>query len=196
MYGDLFCVCQIDCWGDNMEIPQEVLDSGVLTAYTNTDPELVSAVQEYNEQMVLNQKKKRSLKWLGNIFLILNLGLLIIPGMIKGAIYLINPRIVWIENTACILFIVAFFVFGLWRRNLIAVTSFSALLLLADARYAFLIAVNIALTVIYEKNKRIVKSSTGYPTFLRIHIEKKNCKEPKKNNENNSDFPIDKSSEK
>ena len=51
-------------------------------------------------------------------------------------------------------------------------------------------------SVIYEKNKRIVKSSTGYPTFLRIHIEKKNCKEPKKNNENNSDFPIDKSSEK
>ena len=115
----------------------------------------------------------------------------------NGVIFLLNPRIVWLENTISILFVVAFFVFGLWRRNLIAVTAFSALLLLADARYALLIGVNIVLTVFHEKNKRIVKSSAGYPTFLRIHIEKKNCKEPKKqNNENNSDFPIDKSSEK
>ncbi len=181
-----------------MDIPKEVLDSGVLTVYTNTDPELVSAVEKYNEQMVLNQEMKRNLRWLENIFLILNIGLLIIPGMIpNGVIFLLNPRIVWLENTISILFVVAFFVFGLWRRNLIAVTAFSALLLLADARYALLIGVNIVLTVFHEKNKRIVKSSAGYPTFLRIHIEKKNCKEPKKqNNENNSDFPIDKSSEK
>ena len=54
-----------------MDIPKEVLDSGVLTVYTNTDPELVSAVEKYNEQMVLNQKMKRNLRWLENIFLIL-----------------------------------------------------------------------------------------------------------------------------
>lgn len=167
-----------------MEIPQEIIKSRHFTAYLDTDPELLFLVEIYNEKMKTARRQFRSLLRLENVFLTLNIAALIILGMIpSGGIFLFDPRIVWLEWTALGVFAAAFLYFGIWKRNFIAMTAFSALLLLTDARFAVMLAVNAVLAVIHGKNRRVIASREGYPFFAGIHIEKKNCKEPKNHEE-------------
>lgn len=166
-----------------MEIPQEVLDSRVLTVYTDTDPELVFLVESYNKRMVDNQKQKRKLKMLESIFLMLNIAMPIIVGIIglkAGGMFIIKPRIEWLEVAVLILFLAAYIFFGMIKRNLIAVTAFSVPLIIMDFRCILMVGVNVVLTAFDVKYGRILTTLQGYPNFARIHIEKKNCKEPKK----------------
>lgn len=164
-----------------MEIPQEVLESGVCTVYLNTDPELLISVEKYNERMLIARKFRRKVFLLEKAFLALNIGMLIIFGMMPtGVIYLINPRLEWLEWTALGVFAAVYLVFGLWRRNFIAVTAASALLLLTDVRCALMLGVDIVLMVFREKGVRTLKKAEGFPFFRPIQIEKKDCKEPKK----------------
>lgn len=163
-----------------MDIPQEVIDSGVCTVYLNTDPELVIAVEKHNDKMGIARKFRRKLRLLEKVFLALNIAMPIVFGMMPtGVIYLINPRLEWLEWTALGVFAAAYLIFGLWRRNCIAVTVISSLLLLMDARCALMTGVDIVLTVFREKGVRTLKGAEGYPRFSMIQIEKKDCKEPK-----------------
>ena len=163
-----------------MEIPQEVLDSGVCTVYLNSDPELLISVEMYNERMGIARKFRRKIFLLEKAFLTLNIAMPIVFGMMPtGVIFLINPRIEWLEWAALGVFAAAYLIFGLWRRNFIAVTIFSALLLLMDARCALMVGVDIVLTVFREKGVRTLKRAEGYPRFSKIQIEKKDCKAPK-----------------
>lgn len=163
-----------------MEIPQEVLESGVCTVYLNTDPELLFSVESYNNKMAIARKFRRKVWLLERVFLTLNIGMPIIFGMMPmGVIYLINPRMEWLEWTALGAFAAAYLVFGLLRRNFIAVTIASALLLLTDARCALMVGVDIVLTVFREKGVKTLKSAEGFPFFRPIKIEKKDCEAPK-----------------
>lgn len=163
-----------------MEIPQEVLESGACTVYLNTDPELVFSVENYNNKMAIARKFGRKVWLLERVFLALNIGMPIIFGMMPtGVIYLINPRIEWLEWAALGTFAAAYLLFGLWRRNFIAVTIASALLILTDARCSLMLGVDIVLTVFREKGIRTLKKAEGFPFFRPIKIEKKDCKEPK-----------------
>lgn len=160
-----------------MEIPQEVLDSGVCAVNNDTDPELLISVEYYNEKMRIARRFRRKLLLLERVFLAVNIGMPVIFGMIPtGVIYLINPRLEWLEWTALGAFAAAYLVFGLWRRNLIAVTVASALLLLTDARCALLVGVDIVLTVFREKGVRTLKNAEGFPNFRIIQIKKKDSK--------------------
>lgn len=164
-----------------MEIPQEVIDSRVLTVYPDTDPELVFSVEGYNKKMVENQKQKRKLKLLEQIFLMLNIAMPIIVGVIglkAGGMFIIKPRIEWLEVAVLILFAAAYVFFGMIKRNLIAVTAFSVPLVIMDLRCILMVGVNVVLTVFDVKYGRILARQQGYPNFARIHIEKKNRKEP------------------
>ena len=172
-----------------MEIPQEVLDSGVCTVYLNSDPELLISVELYNERMGIARKFARKIFLLEKAFLALNIAMPIVFGMMPtGVIFLINPRIEWLEWAALGTFAAAYLIFGLLRRNFIAVTIFSALLLLMDARCALLLGVNIILTVFREKGVRTLKRTQGFPRYRKIQIEKKDCKAPK-NRDNKEDKP-------
>lgn len=164
-----------------MKIPQEVIDSRILTAYLNTDPELVISVENYNRKMENARKLMRSKIMLERIFLLLNIVLLIAVGIIgikTGGVFILNPRAEWLEYAALVLFVAAFFFFGVKKRNTIAVTAFSVPLIFMDLRCAAMIAVNVVLTVFHQKKLRDVRRREGYPYFTRIHIEKKNCNAP------------------
>ena len=176
-----------------MQLPQEIINSRQLDAYTDTDAELLFAVKNYNEKMALAQRFKRRLRLLENVFLAANIGILIIFGMIPtGVVFLINnPRIIWFENACAIVFIVAFIIFGLWKRVPVAVTAASALLIFSDARYFMLVGMNIVFTVFILKNRAVMRAMDGYPNFYRIHVEKHSGKKT-----NNSEKDIDKSEEK
>ncbi len=176
-----------------MLLPQEVIDSRLLDAYSDTDPELLAAVEDYNGKMVRSQSFKRKLRWLENIFLAANIGILIIFGMMpKGVYFLIHdPRIIWLENSCAIAFIVAFIIFGLWKRIPVAVTAASVLLIFSDARYFILVGVDVVFTVFIMKNRAAMRNMDGYPNFYRIHVEKHREKTPK-----NPEKGVDKSDQK
>lgn len=176
-----------------MQIPQEVITSRHLDTYSDTDPELLFAVGEYNEKMVNRQKFKRRLKLLENVFLAVNVAIMIVFGgmMPSGAVFLFGEsRVVWLENVCLIAFIAAFVIFGLWKRIPIAVTAASVLLIFTDARCFFQVGVNVVFTVFIMKNRAAMKSMDGYPNFFRIHLEKHNGKKPE-----NSEKEVDKSEE-
>ena len=176
-----------------MLIPQEVIDSRQLNAYSDTDPELLFAVKDYNEKMVRSQSFKRKLRWLENFFLAANIGILIIFGMMPTGVYFLihDPRIVWLENSCAVAFIVAFIIFGLWKRIPVAVTAASVLLIFSDARYFVLVGVNVVFTVFILKNRAVMRTMDGYPNFYRIHVEKHREKTPE-----NPEKGVDKSDEK
>lgn len=164
-----------------MEIPQEVIDSRVLTVDTDTDPELVFSVEGYNKRMFDNQKQKRKLKLLESVFLMLNIAMPIIVGIIglkDGGMFIIKPRIEWLEAAVLILFLAGYIFFGMIKRNLIAVTAFSVPLIIMDLRCVLMVGVNVVLTAFDVKYGRILKSLQGYPNFARIRVEKKSGKEP------------------
>ncbi|MDE6727231.1 MAG: hypothetical protein K2J80_04745 [Oscillospiraceae bacterium] len=163
-----------------MEIPQEVIESGVCTVYPNTDPELLIRVEKYNERMGIARRFRRKLWLLERVFLALNITMPLVFGMMPtGVIYILDPRIEWLEWTALGVFAAAYLFFGLWRRNLIAVTVASSLLMLTDMRCALMLGVDIVLTVFREKGVRTLKRAEGYPRFAAIMIEKKSGNEPK-----------------
>lgn len=167
-----------------MEIPQEVIDSRVLTVYTDTDPELVFLVESYNKRMLDNQKQKRKLKLLESVFLMLNIAMPIIVGMIglkAGGMFIIKPRIEWLEVAVLILFAAGYVFFGMIKRNLVAVTCFSVPLIIMDFRCILMVGVNVVLTAFDVKYGKILTTLEGYPRFSRIHIEKKNKKAPAEN---------------
>lgn len=176
-----------------MRIPQEVITSRHLDVYGDTDPELLFAVEEYNAKMVRQQKFKRRLKLLENVFLAVNVAIMTIFGgmMPSGAVFLFGgSRVVWLENVCLIVFIAAFVIFGLWKRIPIAVTAASVLLIFTDARCFFQVGVNVVFTVFIMKNRAVMRSMDGYPNFFRIHLEKHNGKKPE-----NSEKEVDKSEE-
>lgn len=171
-----------------MNIPQEVLESGVCTVYLNSDPELLFSVESYNNKMAIARKFRRKVRLLERVMLALNIGMPIIFGLMPtGVIYLINPRIEWLEWAALGTFVAAYLVLGLWRRNFIALTIASALLILTDARCALMLGVDIVLTVFREKGVKTLKTTEGFPHFRTIKIEKKDCKQPKPKNQDAND---------
>lgn len=171
-----------------MEIPQEVLESGVCTVDINSDPELLFSVESYNNKMAIARKFRRKVWMLERVMLALNIGMPIIFGMMPtGVIYLINPRIEWLEWAALGTFAAAYLVLGLWRRNFIALTIASALLILTDARCALMFGVDIVLTVFREKGVKTLKSAEGFPLFRQIKIEKKDGNQPKPKNQDAND---------
>lgn len=162
-----------------MIIPQEIINSRHFTVYGDTDPELLISVELYNARMTESRKRFRGLIRFEMIFLALELAMLVIIGMIPTAgVFLINPRIQWLEWTAFGVFAAAYIYFGLWKRNFIVLTVFSLLLILADARLAVLFVLNIVLTVVRESRLRYIKSLEGYPLFARIRVEKKDGSTP------------------
>lgn len=177
-----------------MNIPQEVLESGVCTITPESDPELVFSVETYNNKMAIARRFARKIWLLERVFLALNICMPIIFGMMPtGVIYVINPRITWLEWAALGVFVGVYLVFGLFARNVVVVTIASALLILTDARCALLVGINIVLTVFYQKGKKTLKSAEGYPKFRTIRIEKKDDKADAADAKNNFTNPADKS---
>lgn len=183
-----------------MIIPQEIINSRHLTVYNDTDPELLISVELYNARMTESRKRFRGLMRFEMIFLAMELAALVIIGMIPTAgVFLINPRIQWLEWVAFGVFAAAYIYFGLWKRSFIVLTAFSVLLILADARLAVLLVLNIVLTAVRESRLRFIKALEGYPLFARIHVEKKDSSAPADSAESsakNLAKPLDKSARK
>ena len=179
-----------------MEIPQEILDSRVLTVKPDTELELVLSVEHYNSRMALYRRQIRSALSLEKLFFLLNVTLLIAIGVIgikTGGMFVFEPRIEWLEYTSLGLFAAAFVWFGLIKHNFIALTAFSILLIFMDVRCVIMAVLNIVITVFHEIKMRDVSSKQGFPFFMSIHIERGSEKAPEQAAEENLKIPLDKS---
>ena len=162
-----------------MEIPQEVIDSRVLTVKPGTELELILSVEHYNSRMALNRKQMLGVLRLERIFMLLNITLLVTIGVIgirTGGKFLFEPRVEWLEYASLGLFAAAFVWFGMIKRNLPALTAFSGLLIFMDVRCVIIAAVNIVITVFHEIKLRGLKGRQGFPLFRSIHIERETPK--------------------
>ena len=178
-----------------MEIPQEIIDSRVLTVKPDTELELIISVEYYNSRMALHRKQILGIFRLERIFFLLNVTLLIAIGVIgirTGGVFIFEPRVEWLEYTVLGLYVAAFVWFGMIKRNLIALTAFSILLIFMDVRCLIMAVVNIVLTVFHEIKLRGLKGRQGFPMFRSIHIEKA----PEQTVQENSEIPLDKSEQK
>ena len=175
-----------------MEIPQEVLDSRVLIVKPDTELELIISVEHYNSRMELRRRQMRSLIRLERAIILLNVTLLITVGVIgigTGGVFILKPRIEWIEYTVLGLFIAAFFWFGVIKRNFVVLTLFALLLILMDARCGIIAGVDAVLGAVHWVKYRDIKGTQDYPFFRSIRIERETDKSAQKK----SEIPLDKS---
>ena len=181
-----------------MEIPQEVIDSRVLMVSPDTDLELILSVEYYNGRMARSRKQMRTLLMLERLFLMLNVTLLIAVGVIgikTGGVFILKPRVEWLEYAVLGLFTAAFLWFGMIKRNLVALTLFSIPLIFMDLRCVIMAVVNIVITVFHEIKLHNVRNKQGFPLFRSIHIEREN-KAPEQASKEILEIPLDKSGEK
>lgn len=164
-----------------MEIPQEILSSRVLIVKPDTELELILSVEYYNSRMELYRRQIRGIIRLERVFLLLNVTLLIAIGVLgirTGGVFVLKPRIEWLESAALGLFVAAFFWFGLIKRNFIVLTAFSILLIFMDARCGIMAGIDALLATLHFVKLRNVKGKQGYPFFRSIHIERESVKVP------------------
>ena len=181
-----------------MEIPQEIIDSRVLTVKPDTEPELIISVEYYNGRMALHRKQMLGIFRLERVFFLLNVTLLIAIGVIgirTGGRFIFEPRVEWLEYTVLGLYVAAFVWFGLIKHNFIVLTAFSILLIFMDLRCVIMAAINIVITVLHEIKFHDLKGKQGFPLFRSIHIEREN-KPSEQAAKENIKIPLDKSGEK
>lgn len=156
--------------GGYMDI-NEARTSGLLTVYTDTDPELEREVKEYNKKMSVCRKKMKVIGELEIWYLILNpvvvVGLLLIDPYTSNTIQLGNIG----PSAVIIAFAAAFFYFTILKKNLVVPTAVSLLLPFLDVKFAILTAADIILAVWYTMALSRLKEIESYPRFLDIMIK-------------------------
>ena len=164
-----------------MEIPQEIIDNRVLIVKPDTDLELILSVEHYNSRMASARRQMRDVLRLERLYFLLNVTLLVAIGVVgikTGGVFVLKPRIEWLEYTSLGLYAAAFVWFGLIKRNFIVLTLFSLLLIFMDMRCVIMAAINVAITVPHEIKLRNAKGRQGFPLFRSIHIEQEVKKAP------------------
>ena len=164
-----------------MEIPQEIIDNRVLIVKPDTDLELILSVEHYNSRMASARRQMRDVLRLERLYFLLNVTLLVAIGVVgikTGGVFVLKPRIEWLEYTSLGLYAAAFVWFGLIKRNFIVLTLFSLLLIFMDLRCVIMAVINIVIAVIHWIKLRNAKGRQGFPLFRSIHIEQEVKKAP------------------
>lgn len=147
----------------------EARKSGVLTVYTDTDPELERAAKEYNQTMSECRFKMKRVRELEFAYFVLNpvvtVGLLMLGENTASA--LSDP----VPMAALIAFAAVFLYFSVAKKKPVVPTAVSVLLLLIDIRFAILTAADIVITVWHTALLKPLKLTDGYPVFSDIAIK-------------------------
>lgn len=150
---------------------KEAQRSGVLTVYTDTDPELEREVKEYNELMSKCRKKMRRVNELEGAFFILNplivVGLMFFDPYTTNTIQAGNLG----PNLVLIIFAAVFFYFTIAKKNLVIPTAVSVLLIFLHIGFAMLTAADVILAVWHAMLLSRLKKIEGYPVFSDIFIK-------------------------
>lgn len=158
---------------------KEAQTSGILTVYTDTDPQLEREVKEYNKMMSDCRKKMKRVRELEGAYFILNpvviLPVLFFDPFTSNTIQLGNLG----PTAVLIIFAAAFLYFTIPKKNLVIPTAVSVLLLFLDIKFAILTAADIILAVWHTRLLKRLKQIDGYPRFTDILIKYERFSEKK-----------------
>lgn len=153
-----------------MNIPEEILRTGRLIVYPDSDPEIRSEVEAYNRKMFeLRQKKKKAdgVDDAGNYVTVFFFLTRLLRFALAHVFLRVNPIV---DLTVLISFIGLFVYFGLFKHNPIIGFASSALLFFWDSRFWFVFALDMLMIVFHLIFSMPLKKEKGYPTFADIYI--------------------------
>lgn len=150
-----------------MGIPEEILKSGRVVFYADSDNTLEQSIIEHNKRMGECRIRMKQLDEIKFAYLAVNP--LVICGMIaaEAAAIFSKPAV---SLAIIALNAVLFIVFALIKGNFIVSTAAVLLLHFLDIRFLILLAADIFITALYEYLRRKIKKQQGYPVFLNISI--------------------------
>lgn len=158
-----------------MEVPQEIIDDGKLIVFIDTPNELEQAVKEHNELMEKCADKMKTVYKIETLFLILNPLAVIMDYALNLKKFFSNPALAAGLLTLCA---VVYTVLGIGKRYLWSVLLVDVPLLLLDWHIAFLLVIDIALLLWYNKIIEPLKSERCFPDFKIIHITYRKMRTP------------------
>lgn len=150
-----------------INIPKEAIESGIITVLTDTDIEVINAINTYNNRMANCRITKKHLDEIGFAFNILNP--LVIVGMIAGTASTVF-RWPLIGIIILAVYSILFITFSLSDKHYIISTIASSLLLVLDLLFIILLLANIVISIMYHKMNEPLKSEEDYPIFKNIKI--------------------------
>lgn len=151
-----------------MEIPQEVINSGVFRVFLDTPKELENAVIDYNREIKECKPKMKLVHRIEDFFLIMNPLAVIAIYATQRETFFINPMLAAALLTLCA---AVYAVLGIYKRYLWSIVLVDLPLLLLSPLYiGLLLAVDIGLLIWYNKVREPLKLKRGYPDFILIEI--------------------------
>lgn len=148
---------------------KEARESGILTVYTDTDPQLERAVKEYNQTMSECRFKMKRVRELETAFFVLN------PIVTAGLLFLGSSPSRYMGSPASIVVLIAFAAVFLYfmipKKKPLVPTAVSVLLIYFDVRFAILTAADVILTVWHNAVLKPLEQTDGYPVFADIGIK-------------------------
>lgn len=165
-----------------MEIPQEIIDKGILKVFLDTPKELEEAVKEYNKEVRKGKPKMKLLREIEEGFLILN-PLVVVTVFVTSLFnntFLGRPVM-----TALLIINVAVYVFlGINKRYLFTVAIANVPILpLNWMPVTVLIAADVVFLIWYYRSLEPLKDARGYPDFRVIDIIYEKVKDPRNKDE-------------
>ena len=161
-----------------MEIPQEIIYSGVFKVFLDTPKELEEAVKEYNKEIKECQPKMKLIRQIDDGFLIVNpiAAIGIFVASLSSNTFL-GPALM----IALMIISAAVFVsLGLYKHYLFTVALANTPLLLFNwLPAAILIVFDVGFLVWYYKLLEPLKTKRGYPEFRVIDIIYEKVKDPR-----------------
>lgn len=152
-----------------MNVLEEAIMTGRLTVYTDTDPDIKAAIDNYNNRMFQYRQKKNRADKIADAFKIVTI-------FIAALFTTLFLRYVFLGRSMLGLVLVlsyaAIFIYSsILKNNLFIGTVASLLLVFLDFRFVILLAVDLVLSNIHWCMTASLKKEQGYPAFADVFIE-------------------------
>lgn len=150
-----------------MGVPEDVIQSGILELYEDDDDTLVNAVRNFNNYETDCRIDHNKAESIFGKFCVMNLILMLIIILCKADNIFVNKAL---AITLLAGWVVVFFVFVLFRRQLILGAAFTAPLVLLDIMFLLFFILNALITFLYERLDRPMRDNPAYPRFSTVDI--------------------------
>lgn len=159
-----------------VDLPEEIMQSGSVTVYADSDRQIVSDVNAYNDFMSECRIKMETLEEVKLAFNVVNPLVACVFAFSTAKTFFANPllAIAVLAVNAVLLVALA------WLKDkFLLPTIATALFLLIDLKLVILLVFDIVILIIYERMSKPLKAHPRYPLFNDINIIRINSLRPK-----------------
>lgn len=150
-----------------MGIPEDIIKNGYATLYKDDDYRVEENYEAYNKYASECREQRKQAVHISETYCIANF-------VLAAIIIALNANYAFRRGALAIVmlaaWLVVYFMFVLFGRRLIIGTAASALLIVLDLMFIALVALNVLLTLMYEKLDRPLRQHPTYPRFSNIDV--------------------------